>query len=194
MNMPQRKIINYIAQNETIKSFEGELQVWLTGQAKAHGLTWLLVHADDGVIWGRYDDQKNALTLSSDAFPDISPTLRESTLQNARLFSPQGELLVWRTPDGFTYRLILDGDESLTQEEAFEETHLLWGAAATTQSGFTLMQAGANKLCHALPLELPKGAHASLKVRHYISYDPLGQAAITFSRLVNLETRNRGES
>ena len=192
MNSAHREIEKYIVQNETLKTFTGGLTAWLTQHTADHGLNWLLAHADDGVIWGRYDDQQKALLLSSDVFPDLSPSLRTSTLQDARLFSPQGELLVWRTPDGFSSRLILDGDQSLTSVDAFEETHLLWGAAVKTEHSFTLMQEGANKLYHALPMALSPGSRVVLRVRHYLAYDQLGQAAVIVSRLVNLE--KRGES
>ncbi len=78
---------------------------WL-GQRMTEGMPWLLVHADDGVIWGkRMEDGQ--LALSSDVFdsqaqyPAIAVELRGPTIQQARIFGEAGELLVWRTEDGF---------------------------------------------------------------------------------------------
>lgn len=78
---------------------------WLSQRMQIHKLNYLLAHADDGVIWGRLDDER--LNTSHDAAPEHAPPLRTETLQTARIFGPDGELLIWRDEMGaWTARLI----------------------------------------------------------------------------------------
>ena len=81
-------------EDQTKNWFETQAQSWLKEKVKAAAL-FLLVHADDGVIWGRFDN-KGELHLSGKAFPKfVSVKLRVVMLQQARLFGEAGELLVW---------------------------------------------------------------------------------------------------
>lgn len=162
---------------------EASLRQWLEAQATEHGLPYLLAHADDGVIWGRVDAGR--LRLAGEVFPDMAVRLRPVTLQQARLFGPAGEVLVWRDDTGFAARLIKDGSDS-PPEALPNETHYLWGEAVRSQQGFTLMQEGEQGLFHAPPLMIPTGKRAALKVRHYLDHDDQGQAHVTLSRLVDL--------
>ncbi len=165
-------------------NFVGDPVVALATLAQDYNLRWLLAHADDGVIWGEVRDGK--LHLSSDAFPQISPPLRAATLQQARLFGPEGELLVWKEDAGWQARRIQDGaGDSI---EYYDEAHLLWGDREEgRQDGFVLLCQGKEGLRHAPPL--PEGVQppARLHVRHYLAYDPDGQAHIAYSRLVGFE-------
>ncbi len=164
--------------------FEGDPATVLATLAQVHGLRWLLAHADDGVIWGKVRDGK--LHLSGDAFPQTSPPLRAATLQQARLFGPEGEILVWKEDAGWRARRIQDGDGD--KVEYYDEAHLLWGDREEgRQDGFVLLCQGREGLRHAPPL--PKGVQppARLHVRHYLAYDPDGQACIAYSRLVGIE-------
>ena len=163
-----------------------KLLVWLEEQAKVHGYQYCLAHAYDGVIWGRFDTD-NHLHLSTGLFPGISATLNPDTLQEARLFGEAGELLLWKSGDGFAARQIADGVTVPQPEDGYEEKNWLWGTAEQDKDGFTLMREGAEGLLHALPLKLKKGQRAALRLRHYFVYDELGQASIILSRLVNLE-------
>ncbi len=166
---------------------ETELQKWVTAQARTYRMKWLLAHADDGVIWGEVRD--DGLHLSSDIFPNddspaIFPPLRAVTLQQAHLFGPSAELLLWR--DGVDWRARMIQDGLGENGEYFDESHLLWGDRAEDhKDGFLLVRQGNEGLRHAPPLpqaELP----ARLQVRHYLAYDPDGQAYVAFSRLVAL--------
>ncbi len=87
---------------------------WLEEQARALRTPWLLAHADDGVIWGRCDaggliTSRTALEEGGETDP-CSPPLRAVTLQEARLFGPTAELLLWRGEQGgWQARVIRDG-------------------------------------------------------------------------------------
>lgn len=172
---------------EDVDQFAVDPRSWLEDKAKEYKLKFLLVHADDGVIWGRFDGNKFALS-SDGLFPnaDGGPELRQETLQQARLFGPSGELLVWRSNDDFTARLIDDG-ETPPEEALADETYWLWGIGTDNpKEGFTLMNDGQQGLRHAPPLPVGKDARAGLVVRHYIDYDEQGQFYIAVSRLVDL--------
>jgi CRISPR-associated protein (TIGR03984 family) len=158
--------------------------------AGEHHLRWLLAHADDGVIWGEV--RENQLHLSSDVFPFVSPPLRAETLQQARLFGREAELLLWKKGTGWQARVIQDG--SGEDGEYYDESHLLWGTdVEERQDGFALLREGQEGLRHAPPL--PENVHlpVRLRVRHYLAYDTDGQAYIAYSRLVDLETQGGAE-
>lgn len=164
-------------------TFTSDPRQWLQQKANEY-MPYLLAHADDGVIWGKLDEN-GKLVLSSDIFAEVKVLLRAKTLQQARLFGPVGELLLWRVDQGFAARLITDGSVPPPSDDAFEETHYLWGEGMKSKSGFTLMHEGQEGLRHAVPLNANQG-RVVLKVRHYIDYDNQDQAYISLSRLVNL--------
>jgi CRISPR-associated protein (TIGR03984 family) len=168
---------------------------WLQQLAKSHGADApemiLLLHADDGVIWGRLVG--DSLTTSSDAYEVVATPLRRKTVQQLRLFGAQGELLLWRTNNGMAGRVVTtDADTAVGQGNYYDENHLLWGEkTAESVKGFTLLREGARELLHAPP---GTGQKAKLKVRHYIQCDATGQAYVALSRVVALEwtTANDG--
>ncbi len=162
------------------ETFEERPASWLHEKAEKYRLAYLLAHADDGVIWGRLG-AGGTLVLSGDAFKEVKVELRGKTLQQARLFGPRGELLVWRTEAGFDARLILDGPLLRT---ALEETQWLWGRGLKTFNGFTLMSEGRQGLLHAVPVKNKLEKRLGLRVRHYIECDDHGQSFIALSRLV----------
>jgi len=152
--------------------------------AQRYGLSWLLAHADDGVVWGACVDTDSGLRLAVQPTP---PTLRLTTLQMARLFAPHAELLLWR--EGiWRARLVRDhvqGEEArpdgtMLLNEAFDEAQILWGDR-TTRAGtvegvaFVTMSDGAQGLRHTVPLAVPLGRHDKrplrLHVRHYVAED-----------------------
>jgi CRISPR-associated protein (TIGR03984 family) len=159
-------------------------------QAAASGrYAWLLAHADDGVIWGRVD--KGQLLLSSDAFQKVSPPLRTLTLQQARLFSPAGEMLIWRTDAGWRLRELTDGAGE--SAEAFDEDVILWGTNDGDQqenNGFWLAVESDLGMQHAPPLELNQRHALKLRMRHYLDFDTdhdgEGAAFVRVSRLVDV--------
>jgi len=178
-----------------VNGIKKDVKAWLQEQAARYELKWLLAHADDGVIWGRAD---NGRIVTAEHLPlDICPPLREETLQQARLFAPHAELLLWCKEEGqWTARLIRDAKngEKPFWEEAIDEAQILWGTYAEQLSeDFTLMKDGAQGLRHAVPLAL-KGEFENekrplrLQVRHYIAEDKDGFARIVASRLLELFT------
>ena len=56
-----------------VNGFADDPVKWLVEQMRAHDLklTYLLAHASDGVIWGRFDDEE--LITSHDVAPRHSP-------------------------------------------------------------------------------------------------------------------------
>jgi CRISPR-associated protein (TIGR03984 family) len=161
-------------------------------QAAASGrYAWLLAHADDGVIWGRVQDGQ--LITSDSAFPAVSPPLRALTLQQARLFGPAGEVLVWRTNAGWQQRELTDGAGE--SAEAFDEDVILWGTNAgeqTERNGFWLAVESDLGLQHAPPVKMNKRHTLKLRMRHYLDFDSEGAAFVRVSRLVDV--MNGGEA
>ena len=171
-------------------------KAWLQTQATTYQLEWLLTHADDGVIWGRMDETGKLLVAPE------PPPLRLDTLQQARLFSPAAELLLWRDGDNdFHARLIRDVNETENAmfTEAFDERQMLWGTDAESlgATSFTVVSDGARGLRHVVPLHL-QGTFSEAKrplrlcVRHYLKEDASGFVRVTASRLVELTEETKG--
>ncbi len=174
---------------EEIAGLEADVRGWLAGRM-SEGMPWLLVHADDGVIWGRRQPD-GSLLLSSDVFdfksryPAIAVELRAPTIQQARLFGKEGELLIWREGMRLRGRIIRDGEAA--PDTAWQEQHLLWGIAhGQPVEGFTLLVEGKQGPQQAVPLAVSGRQRAALTVRHYVAADEDGRAAIVLSRLVDL--------
>ena len=177
-------------------TFADDPPAWVLAQSEAHGLTWLLAHADDGVIWGHVEDKQLRLSGEVEHFPQVSPPLRSVTLQQVRLFGPKAELMVWRAGTGWQARLIVDEDGEPVK--TYDEAHMLWGNARQPEStnDFTLVADGEMGHHHALPLPTT-GAQFTrhkrpyrpfrLAVRHYLSQDEAsGLLRVNLSRLCNL--------
>ena len=170
-----------------------DVKAWLECHAKEHGLQWLLAHVDDGVVWGRVEE--GALHVSGEVAPEVSPPLRETTLQQARLFGCQAELLLWRDGDNQWHaRLLRDAEDGEPTEwdESFDEPQRLWGThGAPLNNDFTLFRDGAQGLRHALPFPLCAGdaeqplAPPRLVVRHYLSKASF--ARVVASRLIGFD-------
>jgi len=163
----------------------GMAEAWFAARVTA-SRPYLLAHMDDGVIWGMRQDD-GTLMLSGDVFPDkVAVSLRWTTLQQARLFGPGGELLIWRTPEGFAAREV--SDAGVAPEAYVEDNYLLWrqGSLLRQANGFALLEEGRRGLLHAPPV-IPKGSQRpKLQVRHYLDFDAQGQAYVCMSRLVAL--------
>jgi CRISPR-associated protein (TIGR03984 family) len=183
---------------ERVETFAGGLRAWLTAQAKAHHLRWLLAHAEDGVIWGELRD--GALITSDTAAKNdqtvsrFCPPLRVETLQTARLFAPTGELLLWRDGDQQWHcRVIRESADAPTLTEYFDEPHMLWGDyGRALEQGFVLMEDGKQGLRHVVPLPNAAGNHEKsrplrLWTRHYVQDDDNGFARISAGRLTDLK-------
>lgn len=181
------KTLPYIVENVSVEDgFATDPNDWLVAQARQRDLHYLLAHADDGVIWGRVDD--HGLHTSHGIAP-TSPPLRSSALHQARLFGPAGELLLWRSDDGWRARFVADRGEST--DDFVDEDQILWGdTVEKTQDGFTLVCEGSQGMRHAVPIAVTadqlKQHKLCLRVRHYITENDDGEASITLSRLVQL--------
>lgn len=191
MNRVISKISCKIQPVEVSDGFNRDINAWLLEKAKANNLRWLLAHANDGVIWGEV--RSDGLHLSNVLF---GPDLQDRTLQTARLFSETGELLLWRSGNGWGARLVKDGEGEI--KEYYDEGQLLWGTAVDknengsipSKDGFILLRHGAEGLCHAPPLRLQDANKLPLQlnVRHYLNYDDEGQAYVKFCRLISISS------
>lgn len=166
--------------------FATEPANWLVVQARQHGLRYLLAHADDGVIWGRVDPDG---LRTSHGIEEASPLLRASTLQQVRLFSPAGELLLWRSDIGWRARCV--ADIAGNADDLIDEDQILWGdTVKEPQDGFTQVREGSQGMRHAVPITVTadqlRQHGLRLRVRHYITENEDGEASITLSRLVQL--------
>lgn len=181
--------------NIDVNQVKSDLKGWLENQAKKQelNLKYLLAHADDGVIWGRFEQDGTLITQTEpqDLFPKYKfAKLRWSTLQQCRIFGKNAEVLLWKVNEQPKVRLVTDKEKT----ECICEDQILWGTKAEKESnGFTLVSDGSQGLRHAVPLRgisrSFKGKDSRplrLKVRHYIDYDESGVARIYLSRLVNL--------
>jgi CRISPR-associated protein (TIGR03984 family) len=174
---------------------DGTLVSWLEEQARNWKLNYLLAHAEDGVIWGRFDN--NQLTTAEKVFHKSKfkvdfPTLRVLTLQQCRVFGQNGEVLLWRTGETWRSRLVQDNPEV----DKIPERQILWGTHGEKRDKFTLLWDGSQGLKHAVPFnEIELGDRnklinpVRLLVHHYITYDDNGVARISLSRLVDLTTK-----
>ncbi len=159
-----------------------DMESWFEHQAREHQdheLRWLLVHADDGVIWGEIRNGKLVLSNTIDG-----PVLRCETIQTAYLFSDEGELFLWKDENSeLSARLTNKNDR-----EFYDESYLLWGTKfETMDDGFTKCIQGTEGLCHIVPLKVNDGDAPKIKVRHFLDYDKEGCVYIKYSRLVSLE-------
>jgi CRISPR-associated protein (TIGR03984 family) len=180
-----------------------QLQAWLTAHAETHGCTTLLAHAEDGVIWGRFDKKENGVELRSSYEAEItaktqvpySAALHPDTLWQARLFGSDAEVLLWReqgVPNAaWQARVIEDKTSKNTWfDTCFDEPQLLLGSDSTPlgETGFTRMREGSAELVHVLPVAVnvvDRQHRVKLVVRHYLAKnEPLAQVAAT--RLVSL--------
>lgn len=169
-------------------NFDTEPTSVLEQLAKSYNLRWLLAHADDGVIWGEL--RADGLHLSCDVFPAVSPPLRAEPLQQVWLFGPKAEILLWKDTV-WRGRLIRDDVEGT--DDIFNEAYLLWGTEVEARKdGFVLLREGKEGLRHAPPLPDDAQPPVRLKVRHYVAYDPDGQAYIAYSRLTGLDAQGGG--
>ena len=176
-----------------VEEFSQDPRAWLVKRMNAD-MPWLLAHADDGVIWGKRQAD-GTLLLSSDvfsdpeAYPSVAVLLRAITLQQARIFGPAGELLIWRTDEDLAGRMVKD--EHMLLKAMPDEQHLLWHQGNPVKidqtAGFAMLQEGQRGQRHAPPV-IPQGKRRpALTVRDYVDYDDEGQAYIALSRLVGLE-------
>jgi CRISPR-associated protein (TIGR03984 family) len=114
--------------------------------------------------------------------------LDPKTLQQARLFGCEGEILIWRMENELTARRLLEGQGDETGYLDVEQ--LLWGDRVEKPlDDFVLLREGEQGLRHAPPIKVAgnPGPEACLIVRNYLAYEEdTGQAYVSLSRLVDL--------
>jgi CRISPR-associated protein (TIGR03984 family) len=174
------------------------LKQWIEAKAREHKLQYVLVHAEDGVIWGRFDN--NHLITSGDVFTELKfAKLRSQTLQQCRMFGNNCEVMLWKVGKDWNARSI---DDTNNPDCLPDEHQILWGTKAERENkGFTLVADGQEGLKHVVPLinipfDQSKNLYRPLRltVRHYLDEDPdTGVVRVYLSRLVNLN-RKGGEA
>lgn len=169
------------------------LKAWLAEKAKEYQLTTLLAHADNGVVWGKVDD--GTLVTACEVFKQMGfPSLDWQTLQQARLFGPEAELLLWRVDDQWQARLVQENEGQAVT--FYDEFQMLWGTYWKGQcQGFTLVTDGGNRHRHAPPINAPEEMFPGknqrplrLQTRHYLTIAEDGLHRVLLSRLVKLST------
>jgi len=85
----------------------GDLRSWLT-RVWPFGAAWLLARADDGVIWGMIANGE--LRVGGDERPGEVRPLRRETVQDLKVFSPEGELRLWRRDAELRAALVTTAD------------------------------------------------------------------------------------
>jgi CRISPR-associated protein (TIGR03984 family) len=181
----------------------GRYLAWLRGDGRpdgADGIHWALGHFDNGVTWGRLDDKAACWVSSHDAAPDVSPAIREETLQELRLCGAHREVLIWRTHLGLRGRVILDspGTDKADPASPVNESRLLRGDRVDVvyANGFTLVsdKTGARQV---LPMRITDpqltSGQVRLVVRHYFQRDDRsGAVRVAATRLVGLNGGHDG--
>jgi CRISPR-associated protein (TIGR03984 family) len=145
---------------------------------------YLLAFADDGVVWGKFENE----TLK------YSTPLNFITLQTLHLFGDKGELRIWRVEDILKGSLLIDAPEK--DGEAYDISYMLWGTQVD-ESGktFSIVSDGRQGLRHAVPLPLKvsdtlHGRPLRITVRNFLSEDETGQVFVDCSRLLGVSKRN----
>jgi CRISPR-associated protein (TIGR03984 family) len=177
--------------------------------ADTNGMTYLLAHADDGVIWGKFANGE--FHTSDEVDPNraeprkrISPVLDGITLQQAFLFNTACEIRLFHDELGNWQARKID-DSGVGEDDCIDELQILWGddekAVNDLGNDFTHVRDKRQQgLDHILPIkitddDLRKNLRARLRVRHFIEADEnTGEARIGLSRLVNLEIRNAAQA
>ena len=185
-----------------IDGFASDPAGWFSGHCVQGREALFLAHADDGVIWGRRQD--NRLTTSSQLFQRYSPSpsLRAVTLQDARLFCETEEVRVWRSEGGLQACRLTDVFNE--RFDSFDEEQILWGTRIEDidrKHGYTLVADGRQGFRHGVPINIPASCFGDgqgyrplrLTLRHYLTYSKDGCARVYLSRLLGLRYKFIGQ-
>jgi len=137
---------------------------------------WLLAHCDDGVAWGRKDN--DGWRFAPHSFRRYSPEITPVNLQQLRIFNEREEILIWRQEAGFLGRRLSDSASPSKILEPFSENWIVLGDRILEgpDAGFTLI-ADKTGSRQAVPLECTdrdfdgKRPPLTLAVKHYFSID-----------------------
>lgn len=154
---------------------------------------YVLIHTDEGVIWGKIDDAGEPILYSMTA----ENTLEQIELwHQLRLFTPTYEVHLWRDGDKRWHKRALrdlESPEGANLYDMLDEDYLLWGNRAQDQGGgFTRLFDASQGLSHTIPLSykhvapyIDEGRGVTLQVRHYLEeLQETGALRIAASRLV----------
>ncbi|MGB3218740.1 MAG: CRISPR-associated protein Csx19 [Anaerolineae bacterium] len=167
---------------------------WLGEQIK-EDRPFLLAHADDGVIWGKWTDGRRWIAheiARNTSSAGISPELRGITLQQAFVFGMEDEVRLFRDELGaWQARKIVDAD----LDDTMIEHQMLRGdeVRLVLAHGFTHIrdrkQQGLDQIIPAaiVQQDFERGRRPRLRVHHFLDYDAdSGEARIALSRLVDI--------
>lgn len=176
---------DFIQYDITAFQEEQPLREWLKKQMTSTRSTFL-AFADDGVIWGSLVE--NELVTSYDLDKDVSPELREKTLQQVFVFGSKDEIRLFRDEHGNWKTLrIVDVGEKLV------ESQILWGDenVGEVQRGFLRLKDNLKGIPDQLipsKEKLVEGKCLRLEIHHLVEYDDkTGEARIAISRLAGLD-------
>lgn len=209
----QRKIVCHNAWLEDFKDMrlkhfnrelnKSELRTILIEIAIENGIKILLVHALDGVIWGRI--KKNDLFLSCDietGNDHHSPEFRWSTITQLRMFSDKSELFLRRTSNRHVITRFISENEKDTEPDyrmTMSEDYLLWGNyAEPVDSVFSRLEDRRKGFVHFAPVttdnQITVRAEKSIPVigvRHYVKEDRSGFFDVAATRLMNVRFKEK---
>jgi CRISPR-associated protein (TIGR03984 family) len=170
--------------NFSAPTSDDDVKDWIIQQA-SETIPFLIAFADDGVIWGKWDQE---LKLAPAAFQGMIKQLRGSTLQQAFIFGKEEEVRLFRDTTGeWKSSKITD----TTEIDAFDEIQVLWGDDYVhADDGFVHLRDKVQQgMDQVLPLDITKDELKvpRLQIRHYVEYDDeTGEARVFLSRLVKL--------
>lgn len=175
------------------------LLTWLLGGPRTeidHQLNWALAHCDDGVTWGRYDQESKRWLLGSDVCKEVSPTVRAERLQELRMFGSSVEVFIWQDEGELNGRVIEDVNKLPRSNplRSSDESRILRGDTVrqTLEHEFTLVadHAGAEQVIPLAATQQQLQAHSiRLVTRHYYERDKEnGAIRVAASRLVELNS------
>ena len=161
---------------------------WLAAQMSEE-MRWLLVHADDGVIWGwRQPDgpwcYRVTATDITAKYPAIGRRCCASRRCNRRASS--GPLVnCWCGGTAQASGAAASWTAELSPKARGKKQHLLWGTRVAGSDGLHGAARGTarSRACRA-PSRVWSAAALALTVRHYVERVDQDQAAVSLSRLV----------
>ncbi len=154
------------------------------------GLYWALIFCADGVVWGKLDER--GWRLSSDVFPNISPSPSMDKVLELRVFGYDREILIWRDGDDFRGRMLDDRDAKGIFKPLEETRVLLGNRLVEAKDGFSWVSSPEGRE-QVVPVSCTpedfKGGRwpLRLRVKHYFSQDEAtGVLRVVASRLVGV--------
>lgn len=181
-------------------SFADDNGKWLAdrtiGFATSGQSVYALIHADDGVLWGRIDNGQ-IITPSN----DWTPQLRHRTIQQCRIFGTKGELFIWREAESvWRGREVIE--ENNVDYQPIPESQILYGDRVDTDKdrsqnlppNFTPIIEVKTGIRQIVPLAVTSSDfqnkwRVTLSVLHYLGEDTDGQTRIVCSRLRAVELK-----